>query len=75
MQDKAAVDDWFGRVEDFVLTGTEEYRGTHCHVLECRPEPYIVVHRWYVGPDGEVAGHSMQADEALRTARNTLLTS
>jgi len=57
MQDKGAADDWFGRAEDFVLTGMEEYRGTRCYVLECRPKPHLPVHRWYVGvADGRLRG-------------------
>lgn len=70
VQDKAAVHDWFGRAEGFVLTGTEEYRGTRCYVLECRPKPYIPVHRWFVGvDDGRLRGQLTFEEGELATEK------
>jgi hypothetical protein len=49
-QDIEKMMDFFGRAEDFKITGRDEYRGVICHVLECilhRDPP--VRHRWYVG--------------------------
>ena len=42
--------DFFGRAEDFKITGRDEYRGVMCYILECmlRRDP-PATHRWYVG--------------------------
>ena len=37
----------YGRPEDFVLVGREDYHGTPCYVLECRPS-HGFIRRWYV---------------------------
>ena len=45
---------WYGRCEDFVVTGREEYRGVSCYVLEFDKSSLSEtsvgrVNRWYVG--------------------------
>jgi thiol-disulfide isomerase/thioredoxin len=51
-------DDWYGRPEGFILTGKQDYRGTPCYVLECYPNAYHRVRRWFVGvTDGLLYGN------------------
>jgi hypothetical protein len=47
--------DYFGRAEDFKITGREEYRGLMCHVLESTL--YLdapVTRRWYIGVENHL---------------------
>ena len=54
---------YFGRPEDFVITGRSTYRGAHCYVLEWDPGdlPGLasgLSYRWYVGAkDKRLYGH------------------
>lgn len=50
--------DWYGRAEDFILVGRQEYRGTLCYVLESFPKDFHRVRRWYVG----VSNHLLYGD-------------
>ncbi len=55
-RDARQEDAVFGLANDFVLTGTRDYRGTDCYVLECHPEPGTL-RRWFVGiQDGLLRG-------------------
>lgn len=42
-------EDFYGRAEEFVLVGKEDYRGTPCYVVECYPKDYRRVRRWFIG--------------------------
>lgn len=41
--------DFYGRAEEFILVGKQDYRGTSCYVVECYPKDYRRVRRWLVG--------------------------
>ena len=57
-KDKYNGDDWYGRAEDFILAGRQNYRGTDCYVLECNPKEFHRIRRWYVGvKDGLLYGN------------------
>jgi len=50
--------DEFGRPEDFILMGQQDYRGVPCYVLECRPERNGGIYRWFLGiEDGLLRGN------------------
>jgi thiol-disulfide isomerase/thioredoxin len=55
--------DRFGRAEEFLLVGKQDYRGVPCYVLECLPGRGDV-NRWFVGvEDGLLRGkHTYQAE-------------
>ncbi len=56
-QNEVDADDWYGRPEEFILTGKQNYRGTPCYVLECYPKKFHRVRRWFVGvQDGLLYG-------------------
>lgn len=56
-QNEVNADDWYGGLEEFILTGKQNYRGTPCYVLECYPKEYSRVRRWFVGvQDGLLYG-------------------
>ena len=42
---------WYGKPEDFILVGTEEFMGKKCYVLECSPKNFNRVRKWFVGTD------------------------
>jgi hypothetical protein len=63
VQERPGQEDWFGRAEDFILTGCQECRGTRCYVLECRPRGQFRVHRWYVGLEDGLLRGSLAFDE------------
>lgn len=46
--DEVDEGDRFGRAEEFLLVGKEDYRGVPCYVLECLPGRGDV-NRWFVG--------------------------
>ena len=53
-----SYDDWYGRPEEFILTGKQDYRGPPCYVLECCPKACRRVRRWFVGAaDGLLYGN------------------
>ncbi len=55
--DEMKEDDLFGRAEDFLLVGKQDYRGVPCYVLECHPRTGDV-NRWFVGvEDGLLRGN------------------
>lgn len=46
------MNDWrerYGRAEEFILVGKQEYREVPCYVIECYPKEYHRVRRWFVG--------------------------
>ncbi|MGE5295050.1 MAG: hypothetical protein ACM3VT_09495 [Solirubrobacterales bacterium] len=48
--------DRFGRAEEFVLVGKQDYRGVSCYMLECHPK-CAGIRRWLVGvEDGLLRG-------------------
>jgi len=54
--DEVDEDERFGRAEDFLLMGQQDYRGVPCYVLECHPKRADVC-RWFVGvEDGLLRG-------------------
>lgn len=42
-------EDHYGRAEDFILTGKQNYLGTECYIVECYPGDYRQVRRWFIG--------------------------
>jgi len=54
--DEVDEGDRFGRAEEFLLVGRQDYRGVSCYVLECLPG-HGDVNRWFVGSeDGLLRG-------------------
>jgi thiol-disulfide isomerase/thioredoxin len=54
--DEGDEGDRFGRAEEFLLVGRQDYRGVPCYVLECHPK-CSDIHRWFVGvADGLLRG-------------------
>ena len=48
--------DRFGRAEEFILAGKQDYRGVSCYILECHPKCAGIC-RWFVGvEDGLLRG-------------------
>jgi len=65
-QNEFSADDWYGRPEEFILTGKQNYRGTPCYVLECYPKRFNRVRRWFVGvQDGLLYGSLVYDDGQL----------
>ncbi len=57
-KDDISRKDWYGRAEDFILAGRQNYRGTDCYVLECYPKDFHRLRRWFVGvKDGLLYGN------------------
>ncbi|MCE5187525.1 MAG: redoxin domain-containing protein [Planctomycetaceae bacterium] len=59
--------DFYGRAEEFILTGKRDYRGTQCYVLECYPKDYRRVRRWLVG----TKDHLRHSDQTYETGQLT----
>ncbi len=66
-QNEFNADDWYGRPEEFILTGKQNYRGTPCYVLECYPKKYHRVRRWFVGVQDGLLYGSLVYDEGQLT--------
>jgi thiol-disulfide isomerase/thioredoxin len=62
--------DRFGRAEDFLLVGKQDYRGVPCYVLECRLK-YADVLRWFVGVEDGLLRGSLSYDSEVKHERWT----
>lgn len=67
---KFKMEDWkgfYGRAEEFILTGKQDYRGTPCYIIECYPKDYRRVRRLFVG----VKDHLKYGDQVYEEDQTT----
>lgn len=59
--------DWYGRPEDFIFVGKQDYRGTPCYVLESCPKDFHRVRRLFAG----VKDHFKYGDQVYEEGEKT----